>query len=329
MARTRRCSPATASAASRCTPYFDPSMIAWMERGGAYALVNVRGGGEYGVAWHDAGKLANEQNKLDDFNAAAAWLAANGIATHDRVGSIGTSGGGFLVAAAVDAAPRALRRGDPDRRRARPHALPAVRRRRGLAGRPRSSRGSEPSSRGSTRSRRSTTSSRARTTRAMFIVTSDHDVRVAPLHSYKFAAAMQAAQAGPAPVYCTSRSTPATARAAICRSASSKRPTSSRSPRSISAWTSESRRITRRDVSYVCIGPSRSESCGGPRSYGSRRQLQRPAPALCSREPILARGVASTVAQVRAAIQVRTVVTASRIEGGTYDPDVRTASYGE
>ncbi|HET9991421.1 MAG TPA: prolyl oligopeptidase family serine peptidase, partial [Kofleriaceae bacterium] len=47
------------------TPYFDPSMIAWMERGGAYALVNVRGGGEYGQAWHDAGKLANEQNKLD------------------------------------------------------------------------------------------------------------------------------------------------------------------------------------------------------------------------------------------------------------------------
>ena len=51
------------------TPSFDPSMIAWMERGGAYALVNIRGGGEYGVAWHEAGRLAHQQDKLDDFNA--------------------------------------------------------------------------------------------------------------------------------------------------------------------------------------------------------------------------------------------------------------------
>ncbi|HEX7702220.1 MAG TPA: prolyl oligopeptidase family serine peptidase, partial [Kofleriaceae bacterium] len=83
------------------TPYFHAPFIAWLERGGVLALVNVRGGGEYGEKWHDGGKLANEQNKFDDFNAAAAWLANNHIAAHARIGAIGTSGGGMLVGAAV------------------------------------------------------------------------------------------------------------------------------------------------------------------------------------------------------------------------------------
>lgn len=181
-------------------PFFDPSMIAWMERGGAYAVVNVRGGGEYGVAWHEAGRLANQPHKLDDFNAAAAWLAANGIATRDRIASIGTSGGGFLVAAAAMQHPELYGAVIPiagvlDLMRfqlfgegagwqadfghpADPQELPWL-----LAVSP--LHNIKPGTHYP----------------PMFIVTSDHDVRVAPLHSYKFAAAIQAAQAGSAPLY--------------------------------------------------------------------------------------------------------------------------------
>ena len=180
------------------TPYFDAPMVAWLERGGVLALVNVRGGGEYGEKWHDGGKLANEQNKFDDFNAAAAWLADNHIATHARVGAIGTSGGGMLVGAAVVQHPELygamfpiagvldLLRfqlfgegagwqadlGHPDvpaelawlvkispLHNVKPAHYPAA-----------------------------------------LVITADHDVRVAPLHSYKFAAALQAAQTGAAPI---------------------------------------------------------------------------------------------------------------------------------
>jgi prolyl oligopeptidase len=182
------------------TPHFDPSKIAWMERGGAYAVVNVRGGGEYGVAWHEAGRLAHQQDKLADFNAAAAWLAANGIATRDRIASIGTSGGGFLVAAAAMQHPELYGAVIPiagvlDLMRfqlfgegagwqadfghpADPQELPWLL---GVSPLHNIKPGTHYP--------------------PMFIVTSDHDVRVAPLHSYKFAAAIQAAQAGSAPLF--------------------------------------------------------------------------------------------------------------------------------
>jgi prolyl oligopeptidase len=181
------------------TPYFDAAMIAWMERGGAYALVNVRGGGEYGVAWHDAGKLANEQNKLDDFNAAAAWLAANGIATHDRVGAIGTSGGGFLVAAAMVQHPELYGAVIPIA-----GVLDLLRFQlfgEGAGWQADLGHPDEPSELAWLYKISPLHNVKPGVHYpATFIVTSDHDVRVAPLHSYKFAAAIQAAQAGPAPV---------------------------------------------------------------------------------------------------------------------------------
>jgi len=181
------------------TPYFNPAMIAWMERGGAYALVNVRGGGEYGQAWHDAGKLGNEQNKLDDFNAGAAWLAANGIATRDKVGAIGTSGGGFLVAASVVQHPELYGAVIPIA-----GVLDLLRFQlfgEGAGWQADLGHPAVPAELAWLYKISPLHNVRPGTHYpAMFIVTSDHDVRVAPLHSYKFAAAAQAAQAGPAPV---------------------------------------------------------------------------------------------------------------------------------
>jgi prolyl oligopeptidase len=82
-------------------PEFREGVAAWVRLGGVYALASVRGGGEYGQAWHDAGRLANKQNGIDDFIAAAEWLVANRYARPDRLGSYGRSAGGLLVLAAM------------------------------------------------------------------------------------------------------------------------------------------------------------------------------------------------------------------------------------
>ena len=65
---------------------FKPEWLAWMERGGLLAVASLRGGGEYGKAWHDAGRLANKQNVFDDFAACARWLAASGWTRPERIG---------------------------------------------------------------------------------------------------------------------------------------------------------------------------------------------------------------------------------------------------
>lgn len=87
------------------TPAFSATRLAWLEKGGVYAVANLRGGGEYGKAWHDAGRLAKKQNVFDDFIAAGEFLKANGIASPKGLAVEGGSNGGLLIGAVVNQRP--------------------------------------------------------------------------------------------------------------------------------------------------------------------------------------------------------------------------------
>ena len=87
------------------TPDFSPTRLAWLEQGGVYVQANIRGGGEYGKAWHDAGRLANKQNVFDDFIAAGEYVIAQGITGKDQLAIEGRSNGGLLVGAVVNQRP--------------------------------------------------------------------------------------------------------------------------------------------------------------------------------------------------------------------------------
>lgn len=87
------------------TPGFSPSRLAWVEAGGAYVVANIRGGGEYGKAWHDGGRLLNKQNVFDDFIAAGEFLIAEGITPEGGLAINGGSNGGLLVGAVVNQRP--------------------------------------------------------------------------------------------------------------------------------------------------------------------------------------------------------------------------------
>jgi prolyl oligopeptidase len=82
-------------------PYFSGGRLAWLERGGVFALPNLRGGNEYGERWHEEGMLTRKQNVFDDFVAAAEWLVANGYSRPERITITGGSNGGLLVGAAM------------------------------------------------------------------------------------------------------------------------------------------------------------------------------------------------------------------------------------
>ncbi|MBM3308385.1 MAG: S9 family peptidase [Candidatus Eisenbacteria bacterium] len=84
---------------SSVSPGFARNRFLWFERGGVYAEACLRGGGEYGDAWHRAGMLADKQNTFDDFIAAAEWLVAEGITSPERLAVWGGSNGGLLVGA--------------------------------------------------------------------------------------------------------------------------------------------------------------------------------------------------------------------------------------
>jgi prolyl oligopeptidase len=180
------------------TPYFDPLIIPWLERGGLLAVANVRGGGEYGEAWHRVAVREHKQVSVDDFQAAARWLSANGYTSVPQLGATGTSGGGFLVAAAAVQKPELFGAvvaiaGVYDLLRFQLFGEGA-----GWE----ADFGSAATQQGfhALAALSPLHSVRAQTAYPpMLIATSDHDVRVAPLHSFKLAAALQAAQSAQAP----------------------------------------------------------------------------------------------------------------------------------
>ncbi len=180
-------------------PAFKAEFLAWMERGGLLAVASLRGGGEYGKAWHDAGRLANKQHVFDDFAACLRWLAASGWTRAERIGISGRSNGGLLVGAVLTQHPELFGAAiaevgvmdmlrfdqftigwgwtsdygspqDPEQFEWLRAYSPLHNIRPGVAYPP------------------------------TLVTTGDHDDRVVPGHSFKFAAALQAAQAGDAPI---------------------------------------------------------------------------------------------------------------------------------
>ncbi len=181
------------------TPAFSVASLVWMEMGGVLAIPNLRGGGEYGEAWHQAGMKANKQNVFNDFIAAAEWLIANQYTRTDKLAIGGGSNGGLLVGACL-----AQR---PDLYGA---ALPAV----GVMDMLRFHKftigwawaveygSSDKPDEFKTLLTYSPLHNLKPGVRypATLITTADHDDRVVPAHSFKFAAQIQASQAGKAPV---------------------------------------------------------------------------------------------------------------------------------
>ncbi|MFT3771773.1 MAG: prolyl oligopeptidase family serine peptidase [Minicystis sp.] len=181
------------------TPYFDPVMIAWIERGGVFALANIRGGGEYGEAWHQAAIREHKQVGYDDFIAGAEWLIASKHTSAGRLGIFGTSGGGLLVAAVTMQRPELFGASVPIAGVHDMLRFPLFGQGAGWEGEMGSP--AKPTEFKALYAYSPLHNVRAGTRYpAMLVLTADHDVRVAPLHSYKLAAALQAAQAGASPV---------------------------------------------------------------------------------------------------------------------------------
>jgi prolyl oligopeptidase len=181
-------------------PDFSPSLVMWMEMGGIFAQPSLRGGGEYGEAWHDAGTRTRKQTVFDDFIAAAEWLIANKYTSPAKLAISGGSNGGLLVTAcelqrpelfgAVHAAVGVMdmlrfdkftigwawkeEYGAPSEN---PEEFAAIYRYSPLH-----------NIRGGVECP------------ATLITTADHDDRVFPAHSFKYTAALQAAQTGPNPI---------------------------------------------------------------------------------------------------------------------------------
>ena len=181
------------------TPYYSPAIAAWLERGGVYAVANLRGGAEYGEVWHHGGMRDQKQNVFDDFIAAAEFLVHEGYATPRTLAIQGGSNGGLLVGAVMTQRPDLFG-----------VALPAV----GVMDMLRYQKftggqfwadeyGSSDDSTavGYLLAYSPLHNLKAGTCYpATLVTTADHDDRVVPGHSFKFAATLQAAQACDRPV---------------------------------------------------------------------------------------------------------------------------------
>ena len=180
-------------------PNFSTTRLAWLEQGGVYAMANLRGGGEYGKKWHDGGRLLNKQNVFDDFIAAAEYLIDNNYTNKDKIAIHGGSNGGLLVGAVMTQRPELFQ-----------VALPAV----GVLDMLRYEKFTIgyawASDYGSVAEKEhfdniikfSPLHNLKPGTEypATMILTADHDDRVVPAHSFKYAATLQKAHTGANPV---------------------------------------------------------------------------------------------------------------------------------
>jgi prolyl oligopeptidase len=180
-------------------PSFSTATIVWLENGGIYAVPNIRGGGEYGKSWHDGGRLTKKQNVFDDFIAAAEYLIENKYTSSEKLAISGGSNGGLLVGACMIQRPELFQ-----------VALPAV----GVMDMLRyhkftagagwaydygTADESEEMFRYLLGYSPVHTLKEGTNYPATMVTTADHDDRVVPAHSFKFAARLQAATSNERP----------------------------------------------------------------------------------------------------------------------------------
>jgi prolyl oligopeptidase len=180
------------------TPAFSVLHATWLASGGVLAVPNLRGGGEYGRAWHDAGRLALKQNVFDDYCAAARWLESSGWSRASRIAISGGSNGGLLVGACLTQHPELF-----GACVASVGVMDMLRFHRFTVGRAWIADFGDPDNPDQYRWIRAYSPLHnirpGRDYPATLLLTGDHDDRVVPGHSFKFAAALQAAQGGSAP----------------------------------------------------------------------------------------------------------------------------------
>jgi len=181
------------------TPSFSISNLVWMEMGGVYAIPNLRGGGEYGEDWHQAGIKLNKQNVFDDFIAAAEWLIENYYTRPQKLAIGGGSNGGLLVGACMTQRPDLFRAALPS-----VGVLDMLRFHKFTIGWAWCSDFGSPENPDEFKALYAYSPLHnlkpGTAYPATLITTADHDDRVVPAHSFKFAAALQAAHAGDNPV---------------------------------------------------------------------------------------------------------------------------------